>query len=144
MHFSNRLEYVDNTEYTEHIKLQNLKAFKIRFLDWMRLVETVCMCVHWTPWSFKAWWHNCFIFCGCNLLILWLELAGVWTFHCHFERHLSWGMIMAFITENGIGPNATLPPPKYKPPVCHQTTSTLQSASNSPPGRSFRRASLRD
>ena len=47
-----------------------------------------------------------------------LDLAGVWNFHCHIERHMSWGMMMAFITENGEGPTATLPAPKHRLPQC--------------------------
>ncbi|KAL3592623.1 hypothetical protein D5086_011263 [Populus alba] len=42
---------------------------------------------------------------------------GVWFVHCHLERHLSWGMEMAFIIKNGRGKNAQmLPPPPYMPP----------------------------
>ncbi|KAF3432671.1 hypothetical protein FNV43_RR23773 [Rhamnella rubrinervis] len=42
---------------------------------------------------------------------------GVWFMHCHLERHLSWGMDMAFIVKNGIAPKARiLPPPPDMPP----------------------------
>ncbi|KAI5589514.1 hypothetical protein BDE02_05G168100 [Populus trichocarpa] len=42
---------------------------------------------------------------------------GVWFVHCHLERHLSWGMEMAFIIKNGRGKKAQmLPPPPYMPP----------------------------
>jgi hypothetical protein len=45
-------------------------------------------------------------------------LAGVWVMHCHFERHLSWGMDTVFIVKNG--PSATTSirgqPPKL--PTC--------------------------
>ncbi|KAJ3680753.1 hypothetical protein LUZ60_015242 [Juncus effusus] len=41
---------------------------------------------------------------------------GVWFLHCHFEVHTSWGLKMAFIVENGKGPNESiLPPPKDLP-----------------------------
>ncbi|KAG0588563.1 hypothetical protein KC19_2G252500 [Ceratodon purpureus] len=43
---------------------------------------------------------------------------GVWLLHCHFERHKTWGMEMAFITENGSGANETLPGPLHPPPSC--------------------------
>ncbi|KAG9159520.1 hypothetical protein Leryth_019582 [Lithospermum erythrorhizon] len=41
---------------------------------------------------------------------------GVWFMHCHFERHISWGMGMAFIVKNGKAANETmLGPPKNMP-----------------------------
>ncbi|KAH6800241.1 laccase 14 [Perilla frutescens var. hirtella] len=43
---------------------------------------------------------------------------GVWLMHCHFERHISWGMEMVFITTNGKGPNATMLPPPSDFPMC--------------------------
>ncbi|KAL1561559.1 laccase [Salvia divinorum] len=37
---------------------------------------------------------------------------GVWYIHCHFERHLSWGMAMVFIVKDGELPREkVLPPP---------------------------------
>ncbi|XP_047335404.1 laccase-15-like [Impatiens glandulifera] len=43
---------------------------------------------------------------------------GVWFVHCHFERHLTWGMRTVLIVKNGPAcENATmLPPPKDMPP----------------------------
>ncbi|GMN51891.1 hypothetical protein TIFTF001_021042 [Ficus carica] len=42
---------------------------------------------------------------------------GVWFMHCHIERHLSWGMDMAFIVKNGKLPeDQMLPPPEDMPP----------------------------
>ncbi|KAK9073028.1 hypothetical protein SSX86_007350 [Deinandra increscens subsp. villosa] len=43
---------------------------------------------------------------------------GVWFMHCHLERHLSWGMKMAFITRNGNGPRESLLPPPPDMPSC--------------------------
>lgn len=43
---------------------------------------------------------------------------GVWFVHCHFDIHQSWGMDMAFITLNGVGPSQTLPPPPADLPPC--------------------------
>ncbi|KAM0009235.1 putative laccase [Helianthus debilis subsp. tardiflorus] len=41
---------------------------------------------------------------------------GVWFMHCHFERHVSWGMEMVFIVRNGKGAHERmLPPPKDMP-----------------------------
>ncbi|KAK2430919.1 laccase-4 [Trifolium repens] len=41
---------------------------------------------------------------------------GVWFMHCHLEVHTTWGLKMAFIVDNGRGPNeSTLPPPKDLP-----------------------------
>ncbi|KAH7835563.1 hypothetical protein Vadar_027366 [Vaccinium darrowii] len=42
---------------------------------------------------------------------------GVWFMHCHLERHLTWGMEMAFIVKNGARPeDQLLPPPPDMPP----------------------------
>ncbi|KAL6316016.1 hypothetical protein AAG906_015432 [Vitis piasezkii] len=42
---------------------------------------------------------------------------GVWFFHCHVERHVTWGMETAFIVKNGKHPEAQmLPPPSDMPP----------------------------
>ncbi|KAF5779983.1 putative laccase [Helianthus annuus] len=42
---------------------------------------------------------------------------GVWFMHCHFERHVSWGMGMVFIVRNGKASNdKVLPPPADMPP----------------------------
>lgn len=42
---------------------------------------------------------------------------GVWYMHCHFDRHTTWGMDMAFVVKNGTIPEAhILPPPPDMPP----------------------------
>ncbi|MQM21352.1 hypothetical protein Taro_054391, partial [Colocasia esculenta] len=42
---------------------------------------------------------------------------GVWFMHCHFERHVIWGMETVLIVKNGEKPEAQmLPPPPYMPP----------------------------
>ncbi|XP_039116538.1 laccase-11-like [Dioscorea cayenensis subsp. rotundata] len=42
---------------------------------------------------------------------------GVWFMHCHLEVHTTWGLKMAFVVENGDGPEQSmLPPPKDLPP----------------------------
>lgn len=43
---------------------------------------------------------------------------GVWFMHCHFERHVSWGMGMVFIVRNGKGPNEKILPPPSDMPRC--------------------------
>ncbi|KAL2503767.1 Laccase-14 [Abeliophyllum distichum] len=43
---------------------------------------------------------------------------GVWMMHCHFERHVSWGMGMAFIVKNGKSPDAKILPPPPDMPRC--------------------------
>ncbi|PIM99649.1 Multicopper oxidase [Handroanthus impetiginosus] len=65
------------------------------------LMETIAVPVNgWTAIRFKA--NN----------------PGVWFMHCHFERHVSWGMGMAFIVKNGKGPNARMLPPPPDMPRC--------------------------
>ncbi|XP_031385547.1 putative laccase-9 [Punica granatum] len=42
---------------------------------------------------------------------------GVWLWHCHLERHLTWGMDVVFIVKNGDTEETSLrPPPPYMPP----------------------------
>ncbi|XP_038696234.1 laccase-15-like [Tripterygium wilfordii] len=42
---------------------------------------------------------------------------GVWFMHCHFERHLTWGMETVFIVLDGNNSNSKLlPPPPHMPP----------------------------
>ncbi|KAL6980648.1 Laccase-4 [Sarracenia purpurea var. burkii] len=43
---------------------------------------------------------------------------GVWFLHCHLEVHTSWGLKMAFLVENGNGPNESLLPPPSDLPKC--------------------------
>ncbi|OIV99399.1 hypothetical protein TanjilG_17209 [Lupinus angustifolius] len=43
---------------------------------------------------------------------------GVWLMHCHFDVHLSWGLRMAWIVEDGKLPNQKLPPPPPDLPKC--------------------------
>ncbi|XP_059429878.1 laccase-2-like [Corylus avellana] len=43
---------------------------------------------------------------------------GVWLMHCHFDVHLSWGLRMAWIVQDGKLPNQKLPPPPADLPKC--------------------------
>ncbi|KAH0683542.1 hypothetical protein KY290_022163 [Solanum tuberosum] len=43
---------------------------------------------------------------------------GVWFMHCHLERHVSWGMEMAFIVKDGQGSQEKLLPPPPDMPLC--------------------------
>uniref|UniRef100_A0A7C8ZPS3 Laccase n=1 Tax=Opuntia streptacantha TaxID=393608 RepID=A0A7C8ZPS3_OPUST len=43
---------------------------------------------------------------------------GVWFLHCHLEIHTTWGLKMAFLVENGKGPNESLLPPPSDLPKC--------------------------
>ncbi|GAB4862067.1 hypothetical protein Ancab_037321 [Ancistrocladus abbreviatus] len=43
---------------------------------------------------------------------------GVWFLHCHLDRHMTWGMDMAFITLNGKTSDAKLLPPPPDMPRC--------------------------
>ncbi|KAF5955285.1 hypothetical protein HYC85_008141 [Camellia sinensis] len=38
---------------------------------------------------------------------------GVWYWHCHFDRHLTWGMATVFVVKNGNTPETSMrdPPP---------------------------------
>ncbi|PWA84894.1 laccase [Artemisia annua] len=43
---------------------------------------------------------------------------GVWFLHCHLEVHTTWGLKMAFLVDNGNGPNESLLPPPKDLPQC--------------------------
>ncbi|XAR68850.1 Laccase [Bertholletia excelsa] len=43
---------------------------------------------------------------------------GVWFMHCHLEVHTTWGLKMAFLVDNGKGPNEFLLPPPKDLPKC--------------------------
>ncbi|KAI5663610.1 hypothetical protein M9H77_22933 [Catharanthus roseus] len=43
---------------------------------------------------------------------------GVWFMHCHLEVHTTWGLKMAFLVDNGKGPNESLLPPPSDFPKC--------------------------
>ncbi|KAL3846098.1 hypothetical protein ACJIZ3_003501 [Penstemon smallii] len=65
------------------------------------LMETIAVPVNgWTSIRFQA--NN----------------PGVWFMHCHFERHVSWGMGMVFIVRNGRGPTTRMLPPPPDMPRC--------------------------
>ncbi|GAB2290348.1 hypothetical protein Dimus_024627 [Dionaea muscipula] len=43
---------------------------------------------------------------------------GVWFMHCHIDRHMSWGMDMAFITLDGNTADSKMLPPPTDMPKC--------------------------
>ncbi|CAD6333616.1 unnamed protein product [Miscanthus lutarioriparius] len=43
---------------------------------------------------------------------------GVWIMHCHLDAHLSWGLAMAWLVNDGPLPNQKLPPPPSDIPRC--------------------------
>ncbi|XP_059666804.1 laccase-12-like [Cornus florida] len=43
---------------------------------------------------------------------------GLWIMHCHLDVHLTWGLAMAFIVENGVGELQSLEPPPNDLPLC--------------------------
>ncbi|XP_030952101.1 laccase-15-like [Quercus lobata] len=43
---------------------------------------------------------------------------GVWFWHCHFDRHLSWGMNTVMIVKNGGTPETSIRPPPTNMPSC--------------------------
>lgn len=47
-----------------------------------------------------------------------VNFVGVWFFHCHLEVHTTWGLKMAFVVNNGNGPNESLLPPPEDIPKC--------------------------
>ncbi|VFQ71839.1 unnamed protein product [Cuscuta campestris] len=43
---------------------------------------------------------------------------GVWFMHCHLEVHTTWGLKMAFLVDNGKGPDHSILPPPNDLPLC--------------------------
>ncbi|KAF3619459.1 putative leucine-rich repeat receptor-like protein kinase IMK3-like [Capsicum annuum] len=43
---------------------------------------------------------------------------GVWLMHCHLDVHITWGLAMAFLVENGISELESLEAPPEDLPVC--------------------------
>ncbi|XXG44237.1 hypothetical protein AAC387_Pa01g4096 [Persea americana] len=43
---------------------------------------------------------------------------GAWLMHCHFDSHLTWGLSMVFLVENGAGELQSLEPPPADLPKC--------------------------
>ncbi|CAD5167969.1 unnamed protein product [Musa acuminata subsp. malaccensis] len=43
---------------------------------------------------------------------------GVWLVHCHLDVHITWGLAMAFLVENGVGELQSLLPPPADLPLC--------------------------
>ncbi|XP_057794815.1 laccase-12-like [Salvia miltiorrhiza] len=43
---------------------------------------------------------------------------GVWLMHCHLDVHITWGLAMAFLVDNGVGELQTLQPPPPDLPLC--------------------------
>ncbi|CAL4979169.1 unnamed protein product [Urochloa decumbens] len=64
---------------------------------------------------------------------------GVWYMHCHFEYHMSMGMVAVFIVEDGSSPDTSLPPPPADYPKCDQAE---QLADQQQKGQSLAQAKL--
>ncbi|GJM97423.1 hypothetical protein PR202_ga14349 [Eleusine coracana subsp. coracana] len=43
---------------------------------------------------------------------------GVWFMHCHFDRHMVWGMNTVFIVKDGKSPHQKMIPPPHNMPKC--------------------------
>ncbi|KAJ6311967.1 hypothetical protein OIU77_013672 [Salix suchowensis] len=43
---------------------------------------------------------------------------GVWLMHCHLDVHITWGLAMAFLVDNGIGELQSVEPPPADLPIC--------------------------
>ncbi|EPS73068.1 hypothetical protein M569_01687, partial [Genlisea aurea] len=43
---------------------------------------------------------------------------GVWLMHCHLDIHITWGLAMAFLVEDGVGELESVEPPPLDLPFC--------------------------
>lgn len=44
--------------------------------------------------------------------------TGTWLLHCHLDVHITWGLAMSFLVEDGVGVLQTLEAPPEDLPVC--------------------------
>lgn len=59
-------------------------------------------------------------------------MLGVWFWHCHLDKHLSWGIETVFIVKNGDTPETNIrDPPAYLPPCRDSFDSGLQEFDDS-------------
>lgn len=70
-----------------------------------------------------TWKSDIFAYKSCCFVYIYVCVCvcvciGVWFLHCHLEVHTTWGLKMAFLVENGFGPNESLPPPPWDLPRC--------------------------
>ncbi|KAF8025059.1 hypothetical protein BT93_F2035 [Corymbia citriodora subsp. variegata] len=57
---------------------------------------------------------------------------GVWFWHCHLDRHMSWGMDTAFIVKDGGTAETSIrPPPAYMPPCLDMGSSDISMQTSS-------------
>lgn len=69
-------------------------------------------------------------------------IVGVWFMHCHLEVHTTWGLKMAFVVDNGKGPNESILPPPSDLPKCWSTENifiTILVEKASPEKRGWKR-----
>ncbi|CAM8883481.1 unnamed protein product [Rhodiola kirilowii] len=43
---------------------------------------------------------------------------GAWLMHCHLDVHLTWGLAMTFLVDNGVGELQSVEPPPFDLPPC--------------------------
>ncbi|KAF8018268.1 hypothetical protein BT93_H3229 [Corymbia citriodora subsp. variegata] len=56
---------------------------------------------------------------------------GVWFWHCHIDRHMSWGMDTVFIVLNGDTEETSMrPPPSYMPPCADASKIALKESAS--------------
>lgn len=51
--------------------------------------------------------------------------------HCHFDRHMVWGMDAVFIVKNGKSPDAKMSLPPSDMPSCHKPVPITSKVANS-------------
>ncbi|CAA6665237.1 unnamed protein product [Spirodela intermedia] len=61
---------------------------------------------------------NLRVFADALFLSFFRWFSGVWFMHCHLELHTTWGLKMAFVVENGSGPEQSILPPPKDLPTC--------------------------
>jgi hypothetical protein len=58
--------------------------------------------------------------------------SGVWFWHCHLDRHMTWGMAAVFIVKNGGTAETSIrKPPPHLPPCKVPLRSWLQNSDGS-------------
>ncbi|KAJ0513101.1 putative laccase [Helianthus annuus] len=80
----------------------------------------------WVAIRFRADNPGKYLFFNNNIIVVFMVytltilplILGVWFMHCHLEVHTTWGLKMAFLVDNGNGPNESLLPPPKDLPKC--------------------------
>lgn len=47
-----------------------------------------------------------------------MNYLGAWIMHCHLDVHITWGLAMVFLVDNGVGQLQSIEAPPPDLPLC--------------------------